>query len=126
MLKITRFTKDMGLIKGPTVTGCNDQPDSKPDSKHTYLKGKTSKDKQAYMPRGEGTLIFFFIRRLVPSIYRSLPKNIRNFKQPKNRGVQISFPSKLKPLVAKHNRASLVRGAVIKGYLHLCLRMDFL
>ena len=32
---------------------------------------------------GGGTLIFFRIRRLGPSIYRSPQKNIRNFKHPK-------------------------------------------
>ena len=32
---------------------------------------------------GGGTLNFFYIRRLGPSIYSSPPKNIRNFKHPK-------------------------------------------
>ena len=32
----------------------------------------------------EGTLIFFFMRRLGSSIYCSFPKSIRNIKHPKN------------------------------------------
>ena len=37
---------------------------------------------RGYSQGGGGTLIFFRIRRLGPSIYRSPPKNIRNFKHP--------------------------------------------
>ena len=49
----------------------------------SHSNGPFSRHNNARRPRG-GYSDLFFIRRLGPRIYRSPPKNIRNFKHPKN------------------------------------------
>ena len=48
-----------------------------------WAKVKTNISWPQLSPRGGGYSLFFFIRRLGPSIYPSPLKNIRNFKHPK-------------------------------------------